>query len=178
MKLKFFQYVFLFVLINAINLRSYAADVMVSINGALRDQNCNVNSEDLTKNVVFSDLNTSAFKAPGNVSNKEEIDIGLDCLGTSSNISYQFTGEANELDPTLLKIKGQPNLSEPLAQGLAIEILDDKGNRIPLNTKLALGSPVTTEKYNLKFFLQYRAVAVPVLAGDASSVLFLDMYYD
>lgn len=158
----------------------FAADVMVQVNGNILAQSCNVKSSDAIQNVIFDDLNASNFPTVGTTSQEKRVTIGLEnCSGAIKNLSYQFSGEADSLDSSLLKIKGNgSSTSNVLATGLAIEILDANKNSIPLNVLQSANQSITATSYDFIFYLRYKSVSSTVTSGDASSILYLDMFYE
>ena len=157
-----------------------AVDVTIQINGGILAQSCNVSSQDLTKNINFPDLNPGDFSYSGATSVEQGFSIHLEnCTGSVSNLTYEFSGEADNTDPTLLKVLGKGSNHEGgTASGLAIEILDDKKNRIDLNSVHPLNTTISSNAYILDFFLRYRSTENKVGSGNASSVVYLDIYYE
>lgn len=157
-----------------------AVDVTVNLNGGILTQSCNVSSQDLIKNVNFPDLNPKDFNQPGATSAEQAVSIRLEnCTGNVNNIKYQFSGEADGTDSTLLKIIGKGGLSKDiLATGLAIEILDENKKKIALNTMKALNKIITSTTYTLNFYLRYKSISKDIGSGDASSIVYLDIYYE
>ena len=157
-----------------------AADVQVQLNGSILDQSCSIKSADLTKNVIFDDMNPKDFSFLGAVSSMQEVNIGLEkCTGNIETMYYIFSGYADLSDPSLLKITGQQDTSaDDIASGLAIQILDANKNVIPLNQNQNINRTITEQTYNLKFYLRYKSTNTTVTPGDASSLLYLDFYYE
>ncbi|EKT56048.1 fimbrial protein [Providencia burhodogranariea] len=163
-----------------LSFNTFASDVTVYINGGILTQSCNVSSNDLIKNVVFDDLNPKDFTTIGSVSEFQPVTIHLEnCTGHVNNMSYQFSGEADELDSTLLKVLGQPNNTRNItASGLAIEIANENKQKINLNTKITLNEIINSKTYDLIFNLRYKSTQKDIGSGDASSLLYLDIYYE
>ncbi|QZY66512.1 fimbrial protein (plasmid) [Providencia rettgeri] len=159
---------------------AFAVDVTVNVNGGILAQSCNVISEDLVKNINFPDLNPGDFNQVGMTSSAQAISIHLDnCSSKVNNMSYKFSGEPDSNDTSLLKILGKVNSSaENVATGLAIEILDKDQKKISLNAIYFLNKTITTPRYDLSFYLRYRSTQKEIGSGDASSLLFLDIYYE
>lgn len=158
-----------------------ALDVTIQVNGSVSDQTCNVKSSDLIKNVTFPDLDPKDFPAIGSYSNSQEVTVALEnCTSSIKNLKYKFTGDGDDTDTTLLKIKGAANAGagNVLATGLAIEIQDANKNIIPLNQTKSMGAVISGSTYDFKFYLRYKSVSATVTAGDASSIMYLDMYYE
>jgi len=157
-----------------------AVDVTVQINGGVLSQSCNISSQDFIKNVNFPDFSPDDFGQKGATSAEQPVSIHLEnCTGSVNNLTYKFTGETDDTDPTLLKVIGKGGETEGrLATGLAIEILNEKKNKIALNTIQPLNSIITGTTYTLDFYLRYKSVSSKVGSGDASSIVYLDVYYD
>lgn len=168
------------ILTTLLSFNTFAFDVTVYINGGILTQSCNVSSKDLIKNVVFDDLNPKDFTTIGSVSELQTVTIHLEnCTGNVNNMSYEFSGKPDDLDSTLLKVLGQPNNNNNIiASGLAIEILDNQKQKINLNTKKILNETITNKTYDLIFYLRYKSTLKDIGSGDASSLLYLDIYYE
>ena len=63
-----------------------------------------------------------------------------------------------------------------MASGVAIELLDNNMNTIAINST-DNAYPITQGNNDLTFRLRYKATAVPVTPGNASSVLYFDVSY-
>lgn len=158
---------------------SFAADVILQINGRVLGQSCNVKSSDLTKNVQFDDLDPKSFPSIGSVSQDQMVTIGLEnCTGELPDVTYQFSGEADDTNANLLKVTGGGSSTGNLASGLAIEILDSNKASIPLNQLQKLSQTISTATYDFNFYLRYKSVKPNITAGDASSILYFDIYYE
>lgn len=159
---------------------AYSVDVTLNIDGAILGQSCNISSNDLIKNVNFEDLNPKDFNKIGTVSLEKTVSIHLEnCSGNVNNMMYQFSGEPDETDHTLLKIIGKSGGSiDGVATGLAIELLNINKDRIEINTKKFFNETITTTSYDFTFYLRYVSVNQNISSGDASSLLYLDIYYE
>lgn len=171
---------FTFILLYLYCFSAFAVDVRVYVNGGILSQSCNVSSQDLIKNVNFPDLNPADFNQPGTTSAEQAVSLQLEnCTGNVNNMTYKFSGEADSSDSTLLKVIGKSGSSaDSLATGLAIEILDENKKKIALNTVQALNKVITSTTYTLDFYLRYKSTSKDIGSGDASSVVYLDMYYE
>ncbi|MEQ5306293.1 fimbrial protein [Providencia rettgeri] len=159
---------------------AYAVDVVVQLNGGILAQSCNISSADLVKNINFPDLNPKDFAQVGATSTEQEVVIKLlSCTGNVENMSYQFSGEPDVTDLTLLKVLGKSGASlDTVATGLAIEILNSNKQKIPLNTIQKINKTITNSSYDFNFYLRYKSTANDVGPGDASSIVYLDFYYE
>lgn len=158
-----------------------AEDVRVQITGAVLAQSCNVKSSDLTKNVIFDDINPQDLTPAGATTAAKKVTVALEnCTGNVNSMSYMFSGSGDDSNPNLLKVTGsRPDASsEGLASGLAIEILDMNKNAIALNQKQTLSQNITASGYDFNFYLRYKSTSQTIEAGDASSLLYLDFYYE
>jgi len=157
-----------------------AVDVTVQINGGILSQSCNISSQDFIKNINFPDFSPDDFSQSGATSAEQAVSIRLEnCTGNVNNLTYKFSGETDDTDPTLLKVIGKGGEAEgKLATGLAIEILNEKKKKVALNTIQPLNNIITGAAYTLDFYLRYKSVSNAVGSGDASSIVYLDVYYD
>lgn len=158
----------------------FAEDVTVYVNGGILAQSCNISSDNLIKNVNFSDFDPRDFNYIGATSPSQLVSIHLkDCTGNVDNISYQFSGMPDIEDSSLLKILGKSDGSEGvIATGLAIEILDKNKQKVVLNTLQPLNEIITASDYEFNFYLRYKSTSNQITPGDASSILYLDIYYE
>ena len=63
-----------------------------------------------------------------------------------------------------------------MASGVAVQILDSAGVPIALNKASKL-QPLTQGDNTMHFQLRYKAIAVPVKAGEANAVMYFDLSY-
>lgn len=159
---------------------TYAWDVQIAISAQIVGQSCNVNSADLTKNINFPDIDPRDFNSVGDYTEAQKFSINLkDCTGNVRNLNYKFSGDADDLNPNLFKIMGSNGAnSDGIAKGLGIEVLDASKRIIPINTGVQLNENITAKTYDLNFYIRYKSTDLNVTAGDASSILYLDIYYD
>lgn len=159
---------------------AYAEDVTVQINGSILAQSCNIRSDDLSQNVNFNSINPQDLSSIGATTEKERVNIRLEnCTGNVSAMSYQFSGTPDDNNGNLLKVTGKSSSAQgDIATGLAIEILNLSEKQIPLNQVVSLGSAITASTYTFGFYLRYRATAATIGPGDASSILYVDFYYE
>ncbi|WP_392565459.1 fimbrial protein [Utexia brackfieldae] len=166
-----------FIVLSSLSLSTYAYDVAITVNGRLTNQSCDVNSDSLSQSIVFDDISSGSMSKIGNVTDSKKVTINLDCYLTVNQLSFMFSGQADNTDSTLLKVTGSG--TDEVAKGLAVEVLKESiRQRYNLNVKTAYGSGITGSTYAFDFYVRYRTVSLPVTAGDASAVLFLDMYYE
>lgn len=157
-----------------------AHHVTIEVNGKVVKESCNVSSSDLIKNVNFPDLDPKDFKTVGSKSISEPIWIHLEkCTGNIKGLYYQFSGTPDDTDPTLLKVTGKADTPEGgVATGLAVELMNQHGQKMILNKMYSFPEKITTPTYIRGFYLRYRSVSSNVGPGDASSVAYLDIYYE
>ncbi|WP_392562431.1 fimbrial protein [Orbus sturtevantii] len=162
-----------------VSFTSYATDVEIQITGKVVTQTCNVINDDKEKHVAFADFNQTMFKTIGDVSESKPVKIKLEnCNPSIDKISYQFSGEPEPSDTSLLKVLGNSQ-GAIVSSGLAIQILDSSQSPIKLNQSYTLNNIIFKDvgKYDFDFFLRYKSIGV-VTIGDASSVLYLDFNYE
>lgn len=176
MKIKYLLY--LIVLFFMASFHSYGHDVTVQINGTVTDQTCNVVNDDKIKNVVFDDLEVKSFKSTGSTSVAKPLTITLEnCTNSISSLKYQFTGDADGEDANLLAIK---NNSTTAADGLAVQIMNKElTQQLNLNQVYSITDYIKGGcAYVFNFALRYKSTKDTITVGDASSILYLDFYYE
>lgn len=168
------------ILFMTLSTASKAADVEITLEGNILGQSCNINSNQLTKTVTFNDIQLSDFVGVGSSTKPENLTINLSgCTGNVQTLSYQFSGEADDINPELFKVKGSSSIEENgIASGLGIEVVDINSTVMVPNQKFPLLRTITTSTYNLEFKISYKSTRENITAGDASSILYLDIYYD
>lgn len=85
-----------------------------------------------------------------------------------------FSGATDNDQPSLLALSN-PDAADT-AKGLAIRLSDKANNVIDINKKMAL-YPLLPGDNTITFNLAYQVTKVPVTAGNANSVLYLDLTY-
>lgn len=174
------SYVLFFSILGLSNHLVFAEDVRVQINGTVLAQSCNVKSSDLTKNVIFDNIDPQTLTPIGATTTSTKVSIALEnCTDNVSSMFYMFSGSGDDSNPDLLKVTGKPETSpESVASGLAIEILDINKKSIPLNKKQAFSQEITASSYDFNFYLRYKSTSQTIESGDASSLLYLDFFYE
>lgn len=157
---------------------SYSADVLVHVNGKIINESCDIDSNDLIKNVTLEDVYAQQFIKKGDVGPSKKISINLkNCTSNLSSINYSFNGYHDDIDPNILKINDKNGSSDKAAQGLGIEILDGKKNPVMLGQELQLNTSDNQVK-NLDFYLRLKSTKDIVTSGEVSSILYLDVFYE
>ncbi|SRI23564.1 fimbrial protein [Shigella sonnei] len=87
-----------------------------------------------------------------------------------------FSGEADTLTPTLLKLTDTGG-SGGMATGIAVQILDAQSQQeIPLNQVQPL-TPLKAGDNTLKYQLRYKSTKAGATGGNATAVLYFDLVY-
>ncbi|KAA0261286.1 MAG: fimbrial protein [Hafnia alvei] len=98
------------------------------------------------------------------------VDCNKGIIGTVVTLS----GTADPDTPGLLRLSNPDSVDT--AKGVAVLIKDDADNIIPINSKTAL-LPLQEGSNKFTFKVAYQVTQVPVDAGKADAVLYLDMAY-
>ena len=131
---------------------------------------------DMTGTIDLRDFSAGIFKNVGDTSEWKQFDIKLNnCTSAISQSTVAFSGTSDGSDPSLLALSDTSG-GGGMASGVAIELLDSSMNAIAINST-DNGYPITQGNNDLTFRLRYKATAVPVTPGNASSVLYFDVSY-
>lgn len=113
--------------------------VSMHIYGNVVDQGCDVATKSALQNIHIGDFNISDFQTANTVSTAADLNIDITgCAAGITGADVLFSGEADTLVPTLLKLTDTGG-SGGMATGIAVQILDAQSQQeIPLNQVLPL----------------------------------------
>ena len=136
--------------------------VSMHIYGNVVDQGCDVASD---------------FQAANTVSTAADLNIDITgCAAGITGADVLFSGEADTLAPTLLKLTDTGG-SGGMATGIAVQILDAQSQQeIPLNQIQPL-TPLKAGDNTLKYQLRYKSTKAGATGGNATAVLYFDLVY-
>lgn len=108
--------------------------VSMHIYGNVIDQGCDVTTKSALQNIHIGDFNISDFQTANTVSTAADLNIDITgCAAGITGADVLFSGEADSLAPTLLKLTDTGG-SGGMATGIAVQILDAQTQQeIPLN---------------------------------------------
>lgn len=146
----------------------------LKITGNIIAESCDVDTANL--NVHIGDFPQNSFETVGAVSPSREFDIKLlNCSPGISGTYITFSGISDANNADLLALSDTSE-SGGMASGVAIQVLGNTNAPIALNKPSMLLSLVAGDN-DLKFKLRYKATAIPVKPGNATSVMYFDMTY-
>ncbi|AMG57240.1 fimbrial protein [Pantoea vagans] len=154
------------VLLFACSLPVHAYDVLVSVKGNLIANTCVVAADSLEKNVPLGDIGTRQLSKAGAVSNiKTPFTLTLEACGpTFSGVKIRFNGTPDVIDPRLLKV------AEGGVTGVAVQILDQEGALVPLDTQTTAYGEAGNDSVQMNFYARLIATGPEVNAGDVSAI--------
>ena len=127
--------------------------------------------------LIGIDFNISDFQAANTVSTAADLNIDITgCAAGITGADVLFSGEADTLAPTLLKLTDTGG-SGGMATGIAVQILDAQSQQeIPLNQVQPL-TPLKAGDNTLKYQLRYKSTKAGATGGNATAVLYFDLVY-
>ena len=151
--------------------------VSMHIYGNVVDQGCDVATKSALQNIHIGDFNISDFQAANTVSTAADLNIDITgCAAGITGADVLFSGEADTLAPTLLKLTDTGG-SGGMATGIAVQILDAQSQQeIPLNQVQPL-TPLKAGDNTLKYQLRYKSTKAGATGGNATAVLYFDLVY-
>lgn len=151
--------------------------VDIEISGNILARTCDIAAADVTKNVDLHEHDRRVFSQVGDTSPTESFTIQLENCAVNpndtNNVYMAFSGQSAS-DTELLALNNVG--TDGVAGGIAVEILNSNNQRIPLNSEQTY--PISAGDNPYTFGLRYSAIAVPVTAGDANAVLYIDLRYE
>lgn len=149
----------------------------IVISGQILPSSCTVNTSKSTSTVAMGNYPNNVMTAVGKVFSQQKKPINISLTGCNPGITgtvVTLSGATDKDDPTLLALSNPE--ADDTAKGLAIQLSDEAGKIISVNEASELQKLVTGDN-TVKFYLAYEVTKVPVTAGNANSVLYLDMVY-
>lgn len=156
-----------------------AADVgdtkYIAITGTIIPSSCKIETNKDKINVPLGTFGNNSLTTVGKVFGGNTFEVSLvDCNAGIIGTVMTLSGTA---DPDTTGLLGLSNPdSDDTAKGVAVLIKDDADNIIPINSQTALLA-LQPNANKFKFKLAYQVTKVPVTAGKADAVLYLDMAY-
>ncbi|HCF8068370.1 TPA: fimbrial protein [Klebsiella michiganensis] len=155
---------------------SVSGQLEIDMSGKIVAGSCDIDTDSQNQTIHIGDFSAGIFQSVGDTSQWKRFDIKLNnCTSAISQSTVAFKGIADATSPTLLALSDTSGGGN-MASGVAIELLDSSMNTIAINST-DNAYPITQGNNDLTFRLRYKATAVPVTPGNASSVLYFDVSY-
>lgn len=156
---------------NAVDLSS--TPMLLTINAL--PSSCKVETNKDSINVSLGTFGNNALTTVGKVFGESTFVLSLvDCNKGIIGTVVTLSGTADPNTPGLLRLSNPDSIDT--AKGVAVLIKDGADNIIPINSKTGL-LPLQEGSNKFTFKLSYQVTQVPVDAGKADAVLYLDMAY-
>lgn len=157
---------------------AYVGQSYLLISGTILASSCTVATDKSNLDVEIGTFANNTMTTVGQVlKNGSSGTFNVSLSGCNQGIIgtvVTLSGAADKDNPTLLSLSNPD--ADDTAKGLAIQLRDKADNIISINGKSAL-QPLLPGDNTLTFKLAYQVTKVPVYAGNANSVLYLDMVY-
>ena len=128
-----------------------SGQVEMDMTGTIVAESCDIDTASQNQTIHIGDFSAGIFKNVGDTSEWKQFDIKLNnCTSAISQSTVAFSGTSDGSDSSM--------------NAIAINSTDN-------------GYPITQGNNDLTFRLRYKATAVPVTPGNASSVLYFDVSY-
>lgn len=144
----------------------YSYDVLVSVSGKLIGNTCVVSADSKEQAVPLGTIGIKQFSKAGAISNiKTAFTLKLEeCGPTFSGVKIRFSGAPDDLDPQLIR------LADGGATGVAVQILDQEGRPVPLETQTPIYGATGDESVAMTFYARLVATGANVKSGEVSAV--------
>lgn len=150
-----------------INISStYAYDVIIDVTGNITGNTCTVSSESESIDVDLGVTSSRTFAAVDDIGPKKTFSIKLtDCDSSFSGVKVMFDGTTDDDNQNYLK------LNDGGSSGLAIQILDESNNVLPLKSWSSTYGSSSITSLDIIFYARYVATNIPVTSGSANAVM-------
>lgn len=152
--------------------------VNLIMSGEIMKESCDIDANNLTQSIEIGDFTVGTFKSVGSVSADKSFKILLSkCSPEIKSAGVTFTGTAQAGgDPSLLVLSDTTGGGN-MAQGIAVQLLDSNKSPLAINSINPIRYDISPGENTLSFALRYKAVTLPVTAGNATAVLYFNMDY-
>ncbi|WP_330985939.1 MULTISPECIES: fimbrial protein [Enterobacterales] len=141
------------------------------VGGQVQQLACTLNQTSV--NINLGDWMTTDFTAPGSSTVSKPVSIGLNCdSGTRVNVNIQ--GDADTAQPGTLKLTPEENA----ATGVGVQMLDQNGAPVTLNSKYLLATTSTTGTYTINWQAHYIQTGSTVNSGPANANATVSISYE
>ncbi|MCX2957402.1 type 1 fimbrial protein [Serratia symbiotica] len=161
---------------SAVACNAMAANGNVKFTGEIVQSTCKIVDKDQSKDVFLGKYPTTAFPTAGSGSGDKAFDISLEKCD-EGNYTLRFDGNTPAGHPDLLAVTGG-------AVGVGVEILNNKGETLPISQEVTWPAEVTvtsggdkpgTATFNLR--ARYKSYQNQITAGQANSNATLTIAY-
>jgi len=149
---------------------------VIAVEGNILPSSCTIATGKDTLDVNLGPYANNTLTTVGKVLRPgKSFDVSLTgCNAGIIGTVMTFSGAPDSDEPTLLALSNPD--AEDSAKGLAIRLSDSADNLIEINKKMAM-QPLVPGDNTITFNLAYKITKVPVTAGNANAVLYLDLAY-
>ncbi len=151
--------------------------INIRLSGTVVALGCTVDPGDVDKPVNLGEWTTKQLKKTGSSTNPVAFSISLTGC-TASGVTLAFTGTKDKTDNSLLALN-MNNGGSDAAQGVAVQIMDNRHKRISVGDKAPRGVVDANGNLTLNFYANYVATADSgVTAGVADADSIFTLTYD
>ncbi|WP_336240699.1 fimbrial protein [Citrobacter werkmanii] len=136
---------------------------------------CQVTSGKDSLNVTMGNIDKSVFKSTGSMSDPISFNLYLSCdSAMEGGVQVTFSGTQNSTDNTILALSGAG--SGGTASGIGLALFDKDNSALPLDS-FSTVYPAVAGDSQLLFIARYKAVQMPVTAGQANATSTFTLSY-
>jgi type 1 fimbria pilin len=128
-------------------------EINIRLSATVVKLGCTVDPNDVDKPVQLGSWATKQLKKAGETTSPIPFSIHLTGC-TASGVTAAFTGVKDKMNPELLALKGD---GDDYATGVAVQIMDSHGQRIPLDNNAPRGTVDENGNVTLNFRANYFA---------------------
>ena len=149
----------------------------LEITGTILSRTCEVATTSLDQTVDIGHFTAGSFTSIGATSAAKKFDIELTgCGSAASGAKLTFSGSSDTDNPALLALSDTSG-GGGIADGVAVEVLDNNQQPVGLNTLSTTIFALAPGDISLPFYLRYKSTKSTVKPGNASAVMYFDVQY-
>lgn len=149
---------------------------VINITGTVTPSSCTIASGKSTLNVNLGSFGTNTLTTVGKKTATTKFTVSLTgCTQGITGGAVYASGTSDPDNPLLLRLSNPT--SDDTAKGVGIELTDSQGTVITVNSALNNMQLLHSGSNEFNLYLGYVVTKLPVIAGKANAVLYLDMYY-
>ncbi|MGL5384879.1 MAG: fimbrial protein [Enterobacterales bacterium] len=144
---------------------SWSYDILLNVSGTIIATGCTLENESESLVVDMKEINRRQFNVVGSQLPEIPFKIKLlDCAASVTGATVSFSGAVDSENTQLLA------LNSGGTNGIAIKILDEDKNLIPMNEASKSYVINGANAIELDFYAQYVATGEPITVGEANAI--------
>ena len=148
------------------------ANDTITLNGTIVAPSCDISTTEATQNISLGVVPANSLTSIGQLSAPVPFSIHLTNCNYPSTLMWTYTGTADDSGNNLALTD-----AADVAKGINVGIYSDASGSTPVNLNSQQSIALTTDSHTLDTWLAYKVTSLPVSAGSANAILYIDFAY-